>query len=116
MTPEETLAKAADDLATHGHAKETFYDSTSRQDWVTAPACALGAIARVTGHASKSQGIVREEIFTSEAVKKLAATIRRGLPELFAEADDYATVTGYNDHKDTTAEDMILTMKEAAHG
>ena len=115
MTPEETLAKAADDLATHGHAKETFYDSTSRQDWVTAPACALGAIARVTGHASKSQGIVRDEIFTSEAVKKLAAKIREKDGE-YAYSDDYSTVTGYNDDDHTTAEDMILTMKEAAHG
>jgi len=114
VTPEEILAKAAEDIAIHGHAKEKFYSSTSYEGWQTAPACALGAIARVTGYASKSQGIVREEIFESEAAKKLAATIR-GKVDGFSVADDYQTITGYNDHKDTTAEDMILAMKEAAH-
>lgn len=115
MTPEETLAKAADDLATHGHAKETFYASSGEQPWQTAPACALGAIARVTGYASKRQGIVRDEIFASEAVKKLAATIRAKVGA-YADADNYCTVTGYNDDNHTTAEDVILMMKEAAHG
>lgn len=115
MTPEEILTKAADDIATHGHAKETFYNSTGRQDWQTAPACALGAIARVTGYASKTQGIVREEVFTSEAAKKLAAKIR-AKDGRYALADNYGTITGYNDDDHTTAEDMILTMKEAANG
>lgn len=115
MTPEEILIKAADDLATHGHAKETFYNSSGAQSWETASACALGAIARVTGHASKGQGIVREEIFEDEAVKKLAAKIREK-GGMYADDSDYAVVTGYNDADHTTAEDVILTMKEAAHG
>lgn len=116
MTPEETLIKAADDLATHGHAKGTFYNPSGAQSWETASACALGAIARVTGYASKGQGIVRDEIFTSEAVHKLAATIREKGGKYANLGDNYCTVTGYNDDDHTTAEDVILTMKEAAHG
>jgi hypothetical protein len=115
MEADDTLMRAAEDIAQHGHAKETFFESTAERKWMTAPACAVGAIARVTGHASKGNGIVREEIFNHEAVKKLAAMIRSKSKDL-AGAEDYVAVTGYNDDDRTTAEDMILMMKEAAHG
>jgi hypothetical protein len=113
---DEILTLAAGDIAQHGHAKETFYQSTGTQTWEVAPACALGAIARVSGCAREGNGIVTDAVFSTEAVRRLAGTIRGKLGGSYATADDYLTITGFNDDDSTTAEDVILMMKEAANG
>lgn len=115
MTPEETLIAAAEDMAKYGQAKETFFDSkpmpNGRYDWKTAPACAMGSLARVSGGV-QGEGIVND-VQDGGAVHLLAEQIRRDglMPEY---ADDYQAVTGFNDRDSTSAEDMILTMKRAA--
>jgi hypothetical protein len=116
VTPEEILIKAAEDLATHGHAKEVFFDSTARSAWQGAPACAYGAMARV-GNWVQENGTVTDlyEDTFAEAARRLASVIR-GKVDALSVADDYQAITGYNDADTTTAEDMILMMKEAAHG
>lgn len=118
MTPEETLLKAADDLARYGHAKETFFETSGEQDWRTAPACAFGALARVIGgDATSENGVVSGDdvLFVSDAVHRLANVIR-GKVDALKLADNYQAVTLYNDADSTTGEDIILAMKEAAHG
>lgn len=118
MTPEETLLKAADDLAQYGHAKEVFFETSDEQTWHTAPACAFGALARVIGdEVMNENGSVGggDALFTGDAVHRLASVIR-GKVDALKLADNYQAITGYNDHKDTTGEDVILAMKEAAHG
>lgn len=115
MTPEEALLAAADDIATHGHCKETFYDDL-KKDLPERSACAYGALARVTGEVGED-GIILEidGKVLGPAAKKLADQIRAKGPQ-FADADDYQTITGYNDMDSTTGEDIILAMKGAAHG
>lgn len=118
MTPEETLLKAADDLAQYGHTKESFFETSGEQTWHTAPACAFGALARVIGgDAINENGVVTgdDTLFAGDVVRRLANTIRAKGPQ-FVGADNYQTITGYNDLDSTTGEDMILAMKEAASG
>lgn len=118
MTPEETLLKAADDLAQYGHAKETFFETSGEQDWHTAPACAFGALARVIGGgAINENGVVSgdDTLFAGDVVHRLANVIR-GKVDALKLADNYQAITGYNDMDSTTGEDTILAMKEAAHG
>lgn len=116
MTPEEVLIKAADDIAQHGHAKEVFFDSAVKASWAGAPACAYGAMARV-GNWVQENGTVTDlyEGTFAEAARRLASVIR-GKVDALSIGDDYQVITLYNDHKDTTAEDVILMMKEAANG
>ncbi|OII61189.1 hypothetical protein BJP40_06585 [Streptomyces sp. CC53] len=120
MTPEEHLIKAADDLAQHGHAKYAFFTNQAAESWTTARACALGALARTdteTHIAQQSWGVLVKDVQNCPAAHKLAHHLRAKHPALFAEppADDYDTITQYNDHPDTTGEDVILAMKQAAH-
>jgi hypothetical protein len=115
VTPEEILLKAAEDLATYGHAKEKFYAGTLKGNWETAPACAYGSLARVAGAANENGTVTDVSVGTlGEAAKKLAAQIRESFPH-FSHDDPYFTITRYNDHDNTTGEDVILAMKEAAH-
>ncbi len=116
MQPEEVLLKAADDIAQHGHAKEVFFDSAAKASWAGAPACAYGAMARA-GNWVQGNGTVTDlyEGTFAEAAKRLADVIR-GRVDALVLADDYQAITTYNDDDNTTAEDMILAMKEAAHG
>jgi hypothetical protein len=125
MTPEEILAKAAEDIATHGHAKGSFYSSRGEQSWETAPACAYGAMARVADLTDR-RGIVSEVDTPAigKAAAKLADVIRPHLKAMHSDwhpdrinlADPYVVITHYNDHDNISAEDMILRFKEAANG
>lgn len=113
MTPEEHLLKAAEDMAEHGQAKESFFAPGQR--WETAAACAIGSIAR-SGNLTRDGGIVKEGACGSPAVRLLARQIRLEHPA-YDIHDDYQAVTLYNDADSTSAEDMILTMKRASqHG
>lgn len=122
MTPEEILARAAEDIAQHGHAKEQFYEANPTKEgaWQTAPACAYGALSRVAGTTSGNGTAMVYDGRHSypelhAAADKLAAQIRASRPE-FADADTYYTITHFNDDDRTTGEDVILAMKDAAHG
>jgi hypothetical protein len=116
MTPEEILAKAAEDQAEHGHHKGSFYSSRFGQSWETAPACAYGSMARVSGIAR--DGVVFDTTGPTidRAAAKLADTIRPHVPVDLSRADAYTVITSYNDSSSTSAEDMVLRFKEAANG
>jgi hypothetical protein len=120
MTPEETLLKAAEDIGEHGHNKQTYFGGNGH--WSQGPACAFGAIARTQPErymrAIGNGGFVlNEEVEKSAAAKLLAEQIRRDYPDLIPNNDgaDFLAVIQYNDHPSTSAEDVILTMKKAAH-
>jgi hypothetical protein len=117
MTPEEILAKAAEDQAEHGHHKGSFYSSRFGQSWETAPACAYGSMARVA-RLTDGRGMVDgvDDPVISKAAAKLADAIRPHVPVDLSRADTYTVITSYNDSHSITAEDMILRFKEAAHG
>jgi hypothetical protein len=111
MTPEELLLKAADDIAQQGHHKETFYKNCPYKG----PACAYGAMFRAAGMSKRMMdGTLREPV--RSAAVKLAEQIKAANP-LFALSggDEWDVVTSFNDHDNTTGEDVILAMKEAAH-
>lgn len=112
MTPEEVLALAAEDMATHGMTKRYYYgEGREDDDRTIAPACAYGSIHRTLAQ----RGLVDSEIVDPtdplilQAAHLLAQTIRRP-------GNIFQVITAYNDADTTTAEDMILTMKRAAHG
>lgn len=115
MTPEETLLKAADDLAQYGHTKGTFFWTSDEQTWHTAPACAFGALARVIGEGAINEYGTVSGDDAGDAVQRLANVIRDKVDALKL-ADNYQAITGYNDMDSTTGEDIILAMKEAAYG
>jgi hypothetical protein len=125
VTPEEILAKAAEDMAKYGHTKGSFYSSKGEQPWETAPACAYGSMSRVA-HTTDRRGIVSEVDHPAigRAAAKLADVIRPHLaaiysdwhPDRINQAESYNVITQYNDHDNISAEDMILRFKEAANG
>lgn len=110
MTPEETLLAAANDMAEHGMCKGTFFAGPFSSGQSTAErqgaACAMGSIARVSNSL--------EDIAHNAATRKLAATIVNRIPSTPG-LISYDVVSNYNDNPSTSAEDMILMMKEAAH-
>lgn len=126
MTPEEVLAKAAEDMSEKGMTKGHFYEQgVPGEGWREAPACAYGSMARAMGVTSAG-GVVEPGTLDDldPASEKLAAAIVRLHPDHPVIAslrathcdDAYDIVTRYNDHEGTTKEDMVLAMKEAAHG
>lgn len=103
MTPEENLLAAAEYISENGHIKGYFYPKKEDGSSFTTeearaqklPACAIGAIYITSGD--------RHGYVAFEAGQKLS----RYLGQL--------VVPVWNDHKDTTAEDVILALKGAAH-
>lgn len=100
MTPEEILLKAADDIATNGHYKGNYFAGGDRAN---GPACALGAIDRAT----YGRGL-RTDFHPSPL---LASALH-----LLAKEIGVSNIADWNDAPETTAEDVILAMKRAAHG
>lgn len=49
------------------------------------------------------------------AARLLAAQIRQEVPAFIHNPSDYETITSFSDHPSTTAEDVALMMKKAAH-
>ncbi|WP_432112784.1 DUF6197 family protein [Streptomyces sp. S1] len=118
MTPEEHLLKAAEDVAEHGHAKDYYFDTGGKRvAWSTAPSCALGSIARA-GDLCNEAGLVMGEVIADNhpTARLLADHLREKYPHLAMKSpDNYSLITTFNDDKNTTGEDVILAMKEAAH-
>jgi len=122
MTPEELLEKAAEDIAKHGHAKRTYSEGP---DEMTGPACAYGAMTRAaTGGSTDYSNLPSLSMEAKELVDQAALLLsqtirsynRRYAPPLVGLGDSFRTVTHYNDAPGIAAEDVILTMKRAAHG
>ncbi|GGR51498.1 DUF6197 family protein [Streptomyces roseolus] len=124
MTPEEHLLAAADDMAKHGLGKRRYLADPTQ--WETTPACAYGTLARVSGDYTLMTlsddttefarvGVDSESVET--AARRLAKHLRAKFPDLFHGQwlNAHQVVTSYNDMPTTTAEDMILAFKEAAH-
>lgn len=127
MTPEEHLLAAAEDMSAHGHAKGRLFGGGA--DWRNASSCALGSLARSNpeGHIGKvDSDFLKSVIEDCPATARLADHLRRsnfliGLD--FAGYDrrvplhrmpDYEVITSFNDARNTTGEDVILSMKRAA--
>jgi len=124
MTPEEQLLAAADDMAAHGKCEgqylappEGWYGTGTGGWWQTGRSCAMGSLARVNGLVDEI-GCVGAEVEMLPATRRLAEQIRKTVSGLWDHANlsDAGVIAAYNDRETTTAEDMILTMKEAAHG
>ncbi|MFF5973665.1 hypothetical protein ACFY7C_19270 [Streptomyces sp. NPDC012769] len=114
MTPEEHLLAAADDMAEHGHCKEYYFDDPV--NWQTSSSCAYGSLARtVSREAEEGRYAAITEAQECGAAKMLAAHIQDKFPHLRGE-ETWVTITSFNDLPSTTGEDVILAMKEAAHG
>lgn len=111
MTPQELLTKAAEDVATHGHWKGTFSQSGVPDN--IAPACIYGALTRAATGTTTCYDTADLVVWTvnpliQQAADLLAKSIGR-------DRDTWYTVTQFNDADSTTAEDVILAMKRAAH-
>lgn len=116
MTPQELLAKAADEIARTGHCKASY--SEPGIDERVAPVCAYGAMARAVsdgkttcyadlGSHAKTWSQYR---LIEHAAELLAAEIGNELDSPFG------AITRFNDDDRTTGEDVILAMKTAAAG
>lgn len=123
MTPQEILLAAAEDLAKHGHNKQNFYGTPPPgKGPESAPACAMGSIARVMEAPRVWNGYATLDISSHPAVHLLAEQIHREMPGWVPGSDDYVTVATFNyvtvatfnDLPSTTGEDVILAMKKAA--
>lgn len=113
MNPREILIKAAEDLAEKGHCKGSFFKPMQPGEMRYAseerPACALGALSR----AGKLQ---LDRIEQHPAAQLLADHIQERFPALIPDLTaPYDIITEFNDSNETTGEDVILAMKEAAH-
>lgn len=112
MTPEELLLKAADEIATRGHAKRSYRNSD------TGGVCAYGAMTlAATGgrywNYPDTYGDSPVKALIGQAAELLA---RQTGFEHLADATGFDMVTYFNDADDTTGEDVILAMKRAAKG
>jgi hypothetical protein len=99
MTPEQTLQQAADLIAQRGHHKGDYICGD------TGAVCALGAIQLAAYGFTLS-------LFGGTcppATTDLTLEVTRLL-----EAEVGDNVPTWNDHPDTTAEDVILALKKAA--
>lgn len=120
MTPEAQLLHAALAITRYGHHKHGFFDGSAHDyespyPYAKAPACATGAIARAAGFMYPSGRAVSDDVVESEAVARLAETITRLRPEFSARTGEaFRTVVDFNDHPNTTAEEVVLIMREAA--
>lgn len=116
MTPQELLAKAADEIARTGHHKDSYSKMGVAES--VAPVCAYGAMTRAATDGmttSYPELACHSELFKSHALIDQAA-------ELLAEEVDpghewatpFSAITRFNDDGRTTGEDVILAMKKAA--
>jgi hypothetical protein len=126
MTPEELLLKAAEDQAERGHHKGTYYKGDvgdpAGQDR-EAPACAYGSLTRAAtngemadySHLAASFARREAAVLIGQAARLLADSLVRDRQSLNT-FDPFDVITRFNDHRSTTAEDVILAFKRAAHG
>lgn len=118
MTPEELLLAAADDIAAHGHCKNTY--SPPGEDGRAGPVCAYGAMTRVatdgqtTDYASLH---LNDEWWRTKRplIDQAAALLAQHIGPTAA-GYPFGAITRFNDAARTTAEDVILMMKKAAAG
>lgn len=90
-----------DDLDRHG-----WYQGDSYEDWdhvQTSPACLVGSRDRVIGTERYSARV-------KDVTTRMSALIRQRYPERMVSLQH--PVTTFNDHKDTTEEDVKLLLKE----
>lgn len=109
LTPEEVLLKAANEIARCGHWKGWFSETDADPD---SPVCAVGSINRVVF--GKANMCDVRWIRTGQLDLNRVATMRLEAYLEQAVGEDSAAL--WNDRADTSAEDVILAMKKAAHG
>jgi len=122
MSPEELLAKAADEMSRTGQHKGTYYNSGKAMQQSQAPVCAYGAMARAATDgkwadyaqlgAGLAPGSLEAYALVNQAARLLAKTINADL--MAAIEDPFGIVTRHNDDLRTSQEDMILAFKKAA--
>lgn len=110
MTPEEVLLKAADEIARYGLHKGNY---ALRED-PDSPVCALGGIKRAVYGSVYGFAVDEKMSVEGAAVLKLENSIKKQGYE--PECKQLAVIPMWNDEPETTAEDVILAMKKAAHG
>lgn len=97
----KVLAEAGKYIAENGHHKGSMYSEDEVPD---PPACAIGAIHKVAGFGTRGH-------YYTGAVALLTE-------ELCGSQDnpwDGSAIAQWNDHPNTSAEDVILTLKRLGH-
>lgn len=116
MKSNELLLKAADYIARNGHYKGAFHHGGMSMppgdlhDFAR-PSCVLGAMRVVAGR----EGINWTFASFVRAEKLLCEELGYDDYMREVEGETVAVVPLWNDDPSTTAEDVILTMKRAAH-
>lgn len=101
MDAREALLKAAEIIGRDGHYKGSLCDG----DPETGPVCAMGALFRaLTGKAQTG-------IWTEEQ----SLILREASSLLYTAVPTERSIPGWNDDTATSAEDVILAFKRAAH-
>lgn len=108
MTPQEVLEKAAANIAEHGHCKGE-YGSLQRGF------CALGAIR----YAATGTGVYRRDLNAAKTHDLVNQAELMLVLELAKDGwrcgESLSLVPMFNDAEATSAEDVMLMMKRAAH-
>lgn len=112
-----TFDKMKDDLKTHGHHKGNFYANDDNP--YESPACLMGSMYRVLDM------MPARYHYLPLASQTLEAVISEQFPDRFTPSQEHpglekgtvsagGVVVQFNDHKDTTLDEVILVLEKAA--
>ncbi|MFF8831346.1 hypothetical protein [Streptomyces sp. NPDC015131] len=119
MNDTDILAEGAEYIAEHGHVKGKYFADDVLSPYGTPAACAMGAMAAANRNGNWET--------LENAKEKLAKQIKLDFPDFIKGShtlaqervgvliDPHAVIAVWNDDPDRTAEEVILTMKKAAH-
>ena len=111
MTPEDVLTKAAETITRRGKATGHYEDPVTRE------VCAYGAMTLAATEGKTSCYSEFDFFLTPRPallVQQAAELLAKAVPSEFVD-EPFAVITWYNDQESTTAEDIALAMKKAAH-
>lgn len=113
MTPQELLLKAAEEMGRRGKYEGGY------EDRETGRVCAYGAMTAAATNGDTANYTMVEEWEQQELIDGAAVLLARSItrsPFHLGPSETFQKVTMFNDDKNTSTEDVVLAMKEAAHG
>lgn len=113
MTPQELLLKAAEYMSERGHNKGTYFNECGN-------VCAYGAMTLAVTEGAQADYAFSLNISSKFLVDQAAVLLAQTVDPNSLYPNDminyaFDTITKYNDARNTTGEDVIRKMRQAAN-